>query len=72
MKLAALALLLAASTASAEGVQDAKGAQLRMLDKVSGAVTDYDLAIGQVQQQGRLSVRLDDCRYPADLPTGEA
>ena len=72
MKALALALVLAASPLHAADVQEAKGAQLRMLDKLSGVVSDYDLAIGQSQTEGRLTVRLDDCRYPADLPSGEA
>ncbi len=72
MKRLVLVLLLAASPLSAADVQEAKGAQLRMLDKLSGEVSDYDLAVGQSQAEGRLSVRLDDCRYPPDLPNGEA
>ena len=43
-----------------------------MLDKMTGIVTDHDLARGQAQALGRLTVTLDDCRYPSDLPTGEA
>ncbi len=72
MKILALALSLTASALYAADVQEATGAQLRMLDKLSGIVSDYDLAVGQSQAEGRLSVRLDDCRYPADLPSGEA
>lgn len=68
----ALVLLMALGLPAQAEVIDAKGAQLRVLDKLSGVVTDYDLAVGQVQTDGRLSVQLDDCRYPSDLPTGEA
>ena len=53
-------------------IVEATGAKLRLLDKMSGVVSDYDVARGQVQDQGRLKVRLDDCRYPSDLPNGEA
>ena len=71
MRILGLALLLATPLHAAD-VLEAKGAQLRMLDKLSGVVSDYDLAIGQSQAEGRLTVRLDDCRYPPDLPSGEA
>ena len=53
-------------------VVDATGAKLRLLDKMSGIVSDYDVARGQSQVEGRLTVRLDDCRYPSDLPSAEA
>ena len=72
MKAFALALVLAAAPLHAADVLEAKGAQIRMLDKLSGVVSDFDMAIGQTQAEGRLNVRLDDCRYPADLPNGEA
>jgi hypothetical protein len=71
MKALALLLLLATPLQAAD-VLEAKGAQIRVLDKLSGVVSDYDLAVGQRQAEGRLSVQLDDCRYPADLPSGEA
>lgn len=64
----ALALGLMASAAAAEVVV-AKGGSVRVLDRMTGAVTDYDLAPGQVQDVGKLSVRLDECRYPADTPS---
>ena len=71
MRLLALLLLTLATPALAE-IRDAKGASLRVLDKMSGVVADYDLATGQSKTSGRLTVQLDDCRYPSDLPTGEA
>ena len=67
----ALALALLPCVGLAD-IVEAKGAQLRMLDKMSGVVSDYDVARGQTQAEGRLSVRLDDCRYPSDLPNAEA
>ena len=54
------------------GVVVASGGLVRVLDRMTGAVTDYDLAPGQVQAAGRLSVRLDECRYPSDQPLAEA
>ena len=53
-------------------IRPAKGAMLRVLDKMSGVVSDYDLATGQAKTAGRLTVQLDECRYPSDLPSGEA
>lgn len=48
------------------------GAELRMLDKVSGVVRDEALALGETTSLGRLEITLSDCRYPEDNPTGEA
>jgi hypothetical protein len=71
MALLTLAQTALAPPAMAE-IRQAKGAMLRVLDKMSGIVSDYDLAKGQSNTSGRLTVQLDDCRYPSDLPTGEA
>jgi hypothetical protein len=60
-----------AGAATAE-VVEAKGGMVRVLDRMTNKVTDYDLAPGQVQEVGRLTVRLDACRYPSDQPLGEA
>ena len=66
-----VALMLLSLPAMAD-ILSARGAQLRMLDKMTGVVSNYDLAVGSVQTEGRLTVQLDDCRYPSDLPNGEA
>ena len=50
----------------------AAGGLVRVLDRMTGIVSDYDLAPGQLQAEGRLSVRLDECRYPSDQPLAEA
>jgi hypothetical protein len=50
----------------------ATGGVLRVLDRLTGTVTDYDLAPGQKQLVGRLTLRLDECRYRADMPLGDA
>lgn len=71
MKRLAMALLLLPSLAVADIVA-AKGAQLRVLDKMTGVVADLDLTVGQTRTEGRLTVQLDDCRYPSDQPNGEA
>ncbi|MEO8243546.1 MAG: DUF2155 domain-containing protein [bacterium] len=64
-------LLMMAQMASAD-IVEARGGELRFLDKMTGVVSDHDLSIGQSQVQGKLTVTLDDCRYPSDQPTGEA
>ena len=70
MKLA-LALALLPLPGLAE-ILPATGAELRVLDKMTGLVSDYDIAVGSARTEGRMTVQLDDCRYPSDLPNGEA
>jgi hypothetical protein len=44
----------------------AEGAVIRWLDKVAGTSGDLELARGQAGQTGRLTIQLDECRYPAE------
>ena len=37
----------------------------------SGEVEEYTLQTGETARIGRLDVRLGECRYPEDNPTGE-
>ncbi|GAD56135.1 LOW QUALITY PROTEIN: hypothetical protein MBELCI_2187 [Limimaricola cinnabarinus LL-001] len=69
---AALALVLLAAPAGAQQAAQAPGGVLRVLDKITGAVTDLDLATGESATVGHLSIKLDECRYPADNPAGDA
>lgn len=64
--------LLCAAPMQAETAVSAKGGVVRWLDKVSGATGDLDLARGQSAQNGRLTIQLDDCRYPKDDAPTEA
>lgn len=48
------------------------GGELRVLDKLTGAVTDLSLREGESVQLGFLSVSLVECRFPADNPSGDA
>lgn len=68
-----IAVLLAAFCATAalsETAVSARGGVVRWLDKVSGETGDIELARGQMARNGRLSIQLDDCRYPSeDSPT---
>lgn len=45
---------------------------LRWLDKLTGESADLELTRGQSATWGRLTVLLDDCRYPADNPASDA
>ncbi len=50
----------------------APGAVLRWLDKVSGELSDLHLARGQSMVKGRLTIQLDECRYPFEDPASNA
>jgi len=68
-----LALLgLLACPAAAQEMAGAPGAEVRVLDKLSGALFDIDLSRGEAQTNGRLTVQLDECRYPVDNPASDA
>lgn len=71
MKRLALVGLLALP-AGAQAVGDAPGGVVRILDKLSGTLSDLDLSRGQAGKMGRLTVQLDDCRYPVDNPASDA
>jgi len=53
-------------------VSEGVGGQLRVLDKLTGAVSDLDMVSGQTAELGFLSVTLRACRYPQDNPAGDA
>lgn len=53
-------------------VETAAGALLRGIDKVSGEVRDIELAAGEREALGRLTVELGECRYPVENPNGDA
>lgn len=50
----------------------AEGAVLRGLDRVNGQLEDHELQAGEAVTLGPLSIRLLECRYPADNPAGDA
>lgn len=72
MKWALLILPLLALPAQAQEFAEAEAGVLRWLDKLTGKTGDMELARGQSATNGRLTVQLDACRYPADNPAGEA
>lgn len=69
--LLALALALA-SPAAAQDFTASDGGALRFLDKLTSETGDVVLSVGQAASFGRLIVRLDSCRYPADDPASDA
>ena len=72
MKQLALILILVAGPAVAQGYDEAPGGVLRWLDKLTGQTGDMELSRGQSASNGRLTIQLDGCRYPADNPAGDA
>ncbi len=56
------------NTAVSEGV----GGTVRVLDKISGVVTDLTLVPNAPQTVGLITITLSDCRYPTDNPAGDA
>lgn len=72
MKRLAILLTLLAAPGWAVETTTAREGVLRVLDKITGAVTDLDLRAGETRQIGALSVTLGECRYPAANPAGDA
>jgi hypothetical protein len=72
MRRLALALAVLAAPAWSQDMATAPGARLRILDKLTGAVQDVTLANDQSTTIGRVTVLVNECRYPADKQTAEA
>lgn len=70
--------LLAAILACLPGISPAQeaatalGADLRVLDKLNGIVTDVSLRTGETATLGYLNINLQECRYPRANPNGDA
>lgn len=71
LKVGLFAAILAAP-AAAQDVATASAGELRILDKLTGVVTDLTLRIGETGTQGYLRVTLNQCRYPSANPSGDA
>ncbi|WP_458790106.1 DUF2155 domain-containing protein [Yoonia sp. MH D7] len=67
-----IAALCFAQSASAQQAGEATAGVVRVLDKVTGAVTDLRLSAGETATLGHLSVTLEECRYPTANPNGDA
>jgi hypothetical protein len=73
MRLAHLLCVLALPAAAQNvAIAQAPGGVVRWLDKVSGDLADIDLARGQSVVKGRLTIQLDECRYPYADPASNA
>ncbi|MBB3994737.1 hypothetical protein GGR95_002385 [Sulfitobacter undariae] len=68
----AFVLAFCASSAVAEQTSNGQGAILRALDKTSGTTVDLSVPNGQIATIGRLSIVLNECRYPVGNPSGDA
>ena len=68
----ALAALLAVPAAAQEATEAGRGGELRVLDKLTGEVTDLTLTTGQESKVGRVDIQLSECRFPAGDPAGDA
>ncbi|CAM4023297.1 DUF2155 domain-containing protein [Palleronia rufa] len=60
------------TTEESDRVEQAGGAVLRGLDKLTGDVGDLEVAVGETAEVGRLQVTLGECRYPVTDPNGNA
>ena len=65
-------LLLSAAPCVAQEMESAPGGTVRFLDKITGEVADLSLSRGQSMKEGRLTVQLDECRFPKDNPAADA
>ena len=63
---------LLAGPAFAQEMESAPGGTVRFLDKITGHVADLSLSRGQSAKEGRLTVLLDECRFPKDNPAADA
>lgn len=68
----ALALALLAGPVAAQDVTSSVGGTLRWLDKMTGETADIELGRGQAAVSGRLTIQLDECRYPTANPSSDA
>lgn len=69
---AILTLFGTSLSAQDEAAVAAPGGDLRVLDKLTGDVTDLSLQNGETAALGFLKVTLNECRYPAANPSGDA
>lgn len=69
---ACLFALLVAAPVAAQQVVSGTGAEIRVLDRLTGAVADLMIGRGQSDNVGALSITLGDCRYPPENLAGEA
>ena len=71
-KILIMLALISPIPALAQQVTSGPGGEIRVLDKVTGIITDLSLSRGEQAQTGLLKVALNDCRYPTANPSGDA
>ncbi len=52
--------------------ENGNAVQLRALDTLTGAVRDLTMNVGETLAYERLTITLQECRYPKDNPNGDA
>jgi len=74
--LLALALAFGAPQAHAQPAPETatapEGAELRLLDRITGETSDLHLAPGASEFRGGLEITLGQCRYPVENPESDA
>lgn len=65
-------VMLASVSTAQLATSNGTGVTLRALDKLTGRVTDLQVAAGQSATVGRITVRANECRYPEGNAAGEA
>ena len=65
-------LYLTTSLVFAQQAINTSGGILRVLDKLSGSVTDMPLGVGETGMLGLLKITLNECRLPTSNPNGDA
>lgn len=70
--LASLVAIALAGPVMGQGTSSASGGDIRVLDKLNGVTTDVTLRNGQAQKVGLLLITMNDCRFPARNPSGDA
>lgn len=68
----ALMLSLVGAPLFAQQAANAPSGILRVLDKITGVVTDLEFRAGETKQLGSLTITMTECRYPSDNPSGDA
>jgi hypothetical protein len=68
----ALCLALIAAPAAAQEATSAPAGILRVLDKITGVVTDVEFRAGETREIGNLIITMAECRYPSNNPSGDA
>ncbi|KNG92629.1 DUF2155 domain-containing protein [Pseudaestuariivita atlantica] len=73
IRAALMAVALSAAPAAAQvATSNGTGVILRGLDKVTGRVTDVQIAVGGAERLGRLTIGVRECRYPKGNRSGDA